>query len=301
MQQQGTAMADPDDFLRDEQLLDRRRLPPKRNGNGSGRWLLALVLLLAAVATGVYFGQRERAAAPPVDTPATATGEVADAAPAAARHPIEAVLPEQPVAADAAPLPPLQDSDAEALAALAALLGLEDAGALFVPSHVVPRIVATIDNLPQRRLATRVLPLHPVPGSFRVHEVDGRMLIDPANTARYERYVALLQAADTDALVAAYVRAYPLFQQAYRDLGYPEGHFNDRLVQVIDHLLEAPEAAPELEVVPYRTAWAYADPALEQASAGHRLLFRLGPENAAAVKAKLRELRAAVASTELTP
>ena len=61
------------------------------------------------------------------------------------------------------------------------------------------------------------------------------------------------------------------------------------------------EAAPELEVVPYRTAWAYADPALEQASAGHRLLFRLGPENAAAVKAKLRELRAAVASTELTP
>ena len=37
-----------------------------------------------------------------------------------------------------------------------------------------------------------------------------------------------------------YKQYYPLFQQAYVDLGYPEGYFNDRLVEVIDHLLATP-------------------------------------------------------------
>ena len=40
---------------------------------------------------------------------------------------------------------------------------------------------------------------------------------------------------------ALYRRLYPLFQQAYAELGYPTGHFNDRLVEVVDHLLAAPE------------------------------------------------------------
>ena len=50
-----------------------------------------------------------------------------------------------------------------------------------------------------------------------------------------------MQAVDTGRLIAVYVRYYPLFQQAFRDLGYPNGHFNDRVVEVIDDLLAAPE------------------------------------------------------------
>jgi len=38
----------------------------------------------------------------------------------------------------------------------------------------------------------------------------------------------------------------------------------------------------------------YADPKLEELSAGQRTLLRMGPENAAIVKARLRELRALV-------
>jgi hypothetical protein len=39
----------------------------------------------------------------------------------------------------------------------------------------------------------------------------------------------------------------------------------------------------------------YADPSLEQLSAGQKLLIRMGSENAAALKLKLRELRREVA------
>jgi hypothetical protein len=39
----------------------------------------------------------------------------------------------------------------------------------------------------------------------------------------------------------------------------------------------------------------YADPKLEGLSSGQKLLLRIGPDNEAIIKAKLRELRAAVA------
>jgi hypothetical protein len=43
----------------------------------------------------------------------------------------------------------------------------------------------------------------------------------------------------------------------------------------------------------------YADPALESRSAGQKLLMRMGPDNAKAVKAKLTELRAVITAGPL--
>ena len=91
------------------------------------------------------------------------------------------------------------------------------------------------------------------------------------------------------------MRLYPLFQQAYRELGAGDAYFNDRLVEVIDHLLAAPEVAPPIELVRPKVYWQFRDPSLESMSAGHKLMVRIGPEQSARVKAKLRELRDALA------
>jgi hypothetical protein len=91
--------------------------------------------------------------------------------------------------------------------------------------------------------------------------------------------------------VALYVRFYPLFQQAYKELGYPDRHFNDRAVEVIDHLLAAPEVAGPVALGKPWVMWEYADPALEARSAGQKALIRMGPDNARRLKAKLREIR----------
>jgi hypothetical protein len=40
--------------------------------------------------------------------------------------------------------------------------------------------------------------------------------------------------------------------------------------------------------------YTFADPTLEALPAGQKLLIRMGPENAAVIKAKLKELRAIV-------
>jgi hypothetical protein len=100
-----------------------------------------------------------------------------------------------------------------------------------------------------------------------------------------------MESTDSGKLVAAYVRLYPLFNKAYRDLGYPNGYFNDRLVEVIDHLLATPEMDGSIRLAQPRVMYEYADASLEGRSAGQKALVRMGAENASRVKAKLREIR----------
>jgi hypothetical protein len=98
------------------------------------------------------------------------------------------------------------------------------------------------------------------------------------------------------------MRLYPLFQQAYEDLGYPKRYFNDRLVEVIDQLLATPEVAGELKVhlpaingpVQPERPWVlneFDDPALQSLSAGQKILLRMGPVNERRMKTKLSEIR----------
>jgi hypothetical protein len=87
------------------------------------------------------------------------------------------------------------------------------------------------------------------------------------------------------------VRFYPLFQQAYHDLGYPSGYFNDRLIDVIDNLLATPQTAAPASLVQPHVLYEFANPDLESLSAGQKIMLRMGSENASHVRTKLRELR----------
>ncbi len=107
--------------------------------------------------------------------------------------------------------------------------------------------------------------------------------------------MALFDAIPTDKAVATYVHLYPLFQKAYVDLGYPNGYFNDRLVEVIDHLLATPDVQGPVKLVVPHVLYEYADPDLQSRSAGQKVLIRMGSDNAKKVKAKLSEIRARVA------
>jgi hypothetical protein len=120
------------------------------------------------------------------------------------------------------------------------------------------------------------------------------VVIGPDNAARYTTYVRALEAVDSAKLVAIYVHFYPLFQQAYAELGYPSRYFNDRVFEVIDNLLAAPEIKGPIALTQPKVLYEFADPALRDLSAGQKTLVRMGPENEAKVKAKLRELKRAL-------
>jgi hypothetical protein len=122
-------------------------------------------------------------------------------------------------------------------------------------------------------------------------------VIAAANARRYEPIVSAAAALDMPALADVYRHFYPLFQQAYRELGYPKGNFNDRLVEVIDELLDAPDPAGPVAVVAPGVMYHYVDPDLESLSAGQKILVRMGPANEKIVKAQLAGFRKAVAGS----
>ena len=127
----------------------------------------------------------------------------------------------------------------------------------------------------------------------------GGLAVSSTRTARVLSAMQALAAADSQALVDWYVHYYPLFQQAYVELGYPKAYFNDRLIAVIDHLLAAPEPTQPLIVAPYKQAYAFADPALQELSVGQKAMVRIGSANETALKAKLRDLRARLVGSGL--
>jgi hypothetical protein len=119
---------------------------------------------------------------------------------------------------------------------------------------------------------------------------DGRV-IAVENAARYTPYVRVMESIDARKLATTYVRLYPLFQDAYKELGYPKGYFNDRLVAVIDHLLATPEVSGAIRIEQPKVLYEFADPVLKSTSSGQQILLRMGNENAQKVKSKLREIR----------
>ncbi len=201
------------------------------------------------------------------------------------RYPVPDRPPEKP-------LPALDTSDSTLKNALTEMPGGNSLIEVLVLKDFVRRVVATVDNLPAKRIVWRVMPMERTPGTFEVKGNNQQATIAAENAARYARYVKLAEAVDSAALAALYFHFYPLFQQAYRDLGYPKGHFNDRLIEVIDHLLAAPELKAPVALVRPKVFYLYADPELEARSAGQKILMRMGAENAVRIKAKLREFRA---------
>lgn len=200
-----------------------------------------------------------------------------------------------PAAPHEAPLPALEQSDDLVKDRLSALIGSETFRTLFVPKAIIQRVVVTVDNLPKRRLPQRYFPFHPVDGRFRVAGPEDSQVISPNNYRRYTPYVKLAEAVDVHKLVALYRYLYPLFQSAYRDLGFPQGNFNDRVIRVIDDMLDAPDLHGPVKVVQPGVFYKFADPSLEARSAGQKILLRMGPDNAAKVKSRLRALRDALA------
>jgi len=244
-------------------------------------WIVGIAAVVAAGAVGYYLWRTQPVKVPPP----VAQSE----APAAAPKPEPQI--QHPLQVSEEPLPPLEQSDSLLTESLAQLLGNKNLSEFFFLDRIVPRFVATVDNLPREKVATRIMSAKPVAGSFAVDRQGDEIVLAAGNSARYSRHVQLLQSIDIKRAVALYVRLYPLLQRAYQELGYPKGYFNDRLVEVIDHLLAAPDVRGPIKLTQPKVRYQFADPALESLSAGQKIMVRIGADNASHVKAVLQALR----------
>jgi hypothetical protein len=245
--------------------------------------LVAGALVVVAGGLGLWYYLESGSSSAPNKTPDSAAQMPPDAS--AVAHPM-------PDAGGAAP--DLEHSDAELQAALPAAIGAAAVKAYLEHENLVRRIVVTVDNIPRQKIPVERRPVRRVGGVFRADGDELHATLDTANFARYQPYVTVVRNLDVNGFMQIYVRFYPLLQRAYENLGYPKGYFNDRLVESIDVLLATPQVDGPIDLVRPNVMYEFADPALEARPAGQKLMLRMGPDNAAAVKAKLTELRAAL-------
>jgi hypothetical protein len=270
----------------------------------AGRGVLVLVALvvLGTVIWTVY--QRHSAPEPSasVSPPAPADGQPPAVANAASQPAIR--FPVQ-VPADAAS----KSAPTDLGQALAALVGNSAGRSMLQLADFPSRFVATIDNLGRAHAPPSMWPINPAPGRFTISGRGGETSrIASSNSARYDAHVRLIESIDVAQAARLYRSMYPQLQEAYRQLGYPKGYFNDRFVEVIDLMLETPTVEGPVEVrltdvkgpLPSTRPWVrheFVDPELEALAAGQKILLRVGSEHRRRLEAKLGAIRSALTTS----
>jgi hypothetical protein len=266
-----------------------------------------LIIVLGAAAYyyfGVYQPQSEEPPPPPPIVEQELPAPEPEPEPEPPPPPVQEPAPMEPEP-EVEPLPPLAESDPLVHDSLTVLLGEAPVTQFLVGEDLVSRFVASIDALTSRQIPGSIMAVQELGGEFEattdeqpenvIRNAEGdpipQYILDPVNYQRYTSQVETFEAVDSSELLASYQVLAPLFEQAWVELGYPEGEFDERLVEVIDSLLAAPEVQGPVRLVKPEAVYLFADPDLESLPAGQKILLRMGSANANRVKAKLLEIR----------
>ncbi|MEM1082285.1 MAG: DUF3014 domain-containing protein [Pseudomonadota bacterium] len=303
-------------------MMPSLKSPKTLAGRISAPLLIVLVLMFLLILAGVaYYGLQPPQSSPTEpETPSVEPGPEAmgvDASPSApepigpasavkplvlAAEAAEAVVVDtewpDPAAAEAIEPMALNRADREIHQQLLQPLDVDAREWLF-QERLIERMVVTIHSLDRDGVPLRMRPMAHVPGLPNLDEQGDGWRFPSESDPRYQGYRALLDQLDPEFIVQLYQAYQPSFEQAWLDLGQLDNTFDERLLDVIDHLLmfDYPDSPPVL--VRPEVLYEYADPALEQATAGHKLLIRIGPDHAAAVQRMLRSIRSLLTQAQL--
>ena len=213
------------------------------------------------------------------------------------------------------PLPKLNDSDVVLRNEITSLNLLGALAGKLTPDEIIRKSVRAIYNLSKGNVVQQYRPLEGPAKQFNAvatgkstpiasSEVIGEFIETPtyqmgaANFQRYQPYVELINRAPLDSAVQLYRAYYPLLQQAYEELGEGPSDFNQVVIDTLTNLLATPEPKQEPILIRTSVLYKYLDPALERLPNSQKLMLRLGTENRASVKLKLKELKSLLERTE---
>jgi hypothetical protein len=250
--------------------------PPRRSPLGLAAGLLALVVVVAAA---YYLWSRPRPAAqPPVRPAAPAT---------ALPSPVER-LPAEP--GENIPLPPLDQTDPLVRQLVGRLSSHPDVAAWLATDQLIRNFAQVTATIAGGGTPARHLGKLPRPAPFRPARESNRLYLDAADYHRYDGYADAVAGLDASGTARVYATLKPRIQDAYRELGYPAGDFDQVLEKAIVELLSTPIVDGPVRLERGTRTYTFADPRLEALSPAQRQFLRMGPRNQRLVAAKLREI-----------
>lgn len=256
-------------------------VPSWRRRRFSGRppVVVAVVLLAVLVAGGAWFWLRSRDAGQPPG------GADVGETPAARAAPVDSALD----------LPELDASDAFVRDLVAGLSSRPRLAEWLATDRLVRRFVGAVVSVAAGLSPRDEVEFLEPEGTFRVRDPGDTTAVEPASYRRYDPVAETFVALDTRGTARLYRNLRPLFQEAYRDLGFREGSFDGALARAVETLLDVPVPDGPVQVVSVGgSVYEYRDPELERLSPAQKHLLRTGPENIRRIQAKLRELAEAL-------
>jgi hypothetical protein len=202
------------------------------------------------------------------------------------------------------PLPELDQSDETVLAALKDL-NVNGLVETIIPKEILRKFVRAVNVLDEGKIITEYRPVASPQGAFVADsfnvKISGGELgeqqdaeqfrVSPKNYLRYTLFVQVISALDSDSAVGLYKHYYPLLNRAHQELGMSKDNFHSVLIRSIDKVLAAPDVSGDMILIRPKVYFEFADPALEKMPDIHKLMLRMGPDNAAKIKASLKNAR----------
>lgn len=188
-------------------------------------------------------------------------------------------------------LPPLVDSDPMLRDLFATLSKSPLLSHLLVQRGIVRTATLAVVQIGDGK--TPAVPLAPLRPADRV-SIDGGAVgrVDPGSYARWNAAVRALTSINPVDAARVYVNVKPLFDQAYQDLGYPNGDFDDAIVHAIRMLIQTPDPSSDPVLLKRPAYYEHEDASLRNLAPVQKQLLLTGAEHRHQILAWLRQFAA---------
>jgi hypothetical protein len=260
--------------------LDKWQSPVEPERGGFALRVVVIVAVLAGLAAAGYFLLWRKTQPAPADVRAHT---------------------EQPVAADTKPkpiaesgevidLPELAKTDAIVRQLVGGLSSHPSVAAWLAGDQLIRNFTVTVLNIASGRApAAQLNRLRPTQ-KFQVRGKGAETSIDPRSYTRYDGYADAVGALDARGTARLSATLKPRIQDAYKELGYPDGDFDRVMATAINEILKTPVVEGRVGLASKSVTYEFADSRLQSLSGVQRQLLRMGPRNARLIQAKLREI-----------
>ena len=249
---------------------------------GKAKWIALVVVGIIVIGLGGYYLFSGKPAKGPLSVTEPSKSETPAPAPKPSLEPAKEPLP--------AARPSLADSD-DWVRKKGQELSAEPGWAQWLANkNLIRRLTAAVVNISEGKSPRKHLSFLGPQKPFSALKKEGSLYLDPQTYDRYNLIAEIVSRMDTVKTVGVFKELNPLFQDAYRELGYPQGEFQAVLIHAIKELLLAPVVEGDIRLKEAVLSYWVVDDNLEDLSEAQKHLLRMGPQNTRKIQKKLREM-----------
>jgi hypothetical protein len=262
----------------DDLHLDRPPAPEEPEPRDRSTAFIVVGLIVAAILIGglVWWARRPAAVNKAPQTSAVKAPE--------------AVKPPQAVSGENIDLPPLADSDSLVRQLVGRLSSHPRVAQWLTTDQLIRNFTVVLVNIGDGRTPTPHLQKMRLKTPFAAARDGHGLYINPDSYRRFDADADAVSGLDPQGTARLYETLKPRIQDAYRELGYPDGNVDAALRRAIVLLLKTPVVEGRIGLNGPPPLYTFSDDRLELLTGSQRQLLRMGPRNERLVQEKLRAI-----------